>query len=429
MINQRNGILEFGEPCEFWLDPTARKLMHRGEVLPLQSRTFDILLVLVESSGQVVSKDEIMRRVWGDRIVEEGNLTQHIYHLRRSLRDSGHQQNLIVTSSGGYLFSAEIRMVGKGDHDSGEPPAERDPLEARTSSRGTRLSQSISRLWPVPLLLIVLGLLIGGGLLLQRDGQTENRQAPPLGRSRLFVAMKGIEISPAWSPDGTQVAFTSNGGDYDSSVICIRSIEGGPPQFLTNSPRRELYPRWSPDGRSLAFLREAEQSRQRYDLIIKPLDGSAERRIAQVWHGLDWSPDGKFLAVSDSAGSGMPTVIYLQSVTGQERRAVTNDPLGGSIFENGARFSPDGRMIAFVRWSQNLSGDLYVVQLDRREARQLTFDRKAITGLEWTPDGREILFISDRSGNPRLWRIDLQGGAPRQINLDLDVESFSLSPD
>jgi Tol biopolymer transport system component len=69
------------------------------------------------------------------------------------------------------------------------------------------------------------------------------------------------------------------------------------------------------------------------------------------------------------------------------------------------------------------------VDLDRREERRLTFDRKGITGLEWTPDGREILFISNRSGPYRLWRIDARGGSPHQINLDLDIESFSLSPD
>jgi len=425
MINGRNCILEFGESGEFQLDPDGRKLLHQGQVVPLQPRTFDLLLVLLERPGQVVLKDEIMSRVWGDRIVEEGNLTQHIYHLRRFLRDFGDQQNLILTSSGGYLFNSAVREIEKKEKPAGPRSVEGSEGEARTLAAGRR----VGPLRWASLTLLLIGLLGVSGLVLRFRAQSESNEKPRQSQSRLFVAMKGIERYPAWSPDGTWVAFTSNGGDHDSSVICVRPTGGGAPRYLTNNPRREIHPRWSPDGRALAFLRESEKSRHPYQLILKPVDGGAERKIGEVWSGVDWSPDERFLAVSDSSGPGMPTVIYLHSATGEERRAITPEVRGEGIFENGARFSPDGRTIAFVRWHQNQSGDLHLVDLDRREERRLTFDRKGITGLEWTPDGREILFISNRSGPYRLWRIDARGGSPRQIALDLDIESFSLSPD
>src|SRR5690349_23112508 len=98
------GGIEFGR---FRLLPHRRELRADGVVVELGSRAFDILMVLTEARGALVTKDEIMARVWPDTVVEENNLVVQISALRRAL---GEDRDFIRTVSGrGYRFIAEIR--------------------------------------------------------------------------------------------------------------------------------------------------------------------------------------------------------------------------------------------------------------------------------------------------------------------------------
>ena len=76
---QISHVFEFGS---FRIDPASRRLLRDTEVVPLKSKVFDTLLLLVESAGQVVTKDQLMQAIWPDTVVEENNLTQNIYTLR-----------------------------------------------------------------------------------------------------------------------------------------------------------------------------------------------------------------------------------------------------------------------------------------------------------------------------------------------------------
>ena len=97
---------EFGR---FRLNAAERVLLRDGEVVPLTPKVFDILLTLVEHHGQVVSKEELMKRVWPDTFVEEGNLTQNISLLRKALGESpGGVQFIETVPRRGYRFVATI---------------------------------------------------------------------------------------------------------------------------------------------------------------------------------------------------------------------------------------------------------------------------------------------------------------------------------
>src|SRR5262249_18948064 len=100
---------EFGP---FRIDTVKRLLLRDGDPVALKSKCFEILLALVEARGQVLEKDELMRRVWLDTIVEESNLTVHISALRKALGETPREHRYIVTVPGqGYSFGAEVKEV------------------------------------------------------------------------------------------------------------------------------------------------------------------------------------------------------------------------------------------------------------------------------------------------------------------------------
>src|SRR5262249_5166764 len=110
-----NYFYEFGP---FRLDPCRRLLLRDAEPLPLRPKAFDTLLVLVQNSGRVLDKDELMQAVWGGTIVEEGGLARNISVLRKTLGESPDEHRYIVTAPGrGYCFVATVRKVEIEDHD------------------------------------------------------------------------------------------------------------------------------------------------------------------------------------------------------------------------------------------------------------------------------------------------------------------------
>jgi DNA-binding winged helix-turn-helix (wHTH) protein len=95
---------------EFRVDGTQRRLMRAGKVVPLHSKAFDLLLVLVRSAGRDLTKDELLEAVWPGQILEESNLAVNISAIRRALGETAAQARFIVTIPGhGYRFVASVR--------------------------------------------------------------------------------------------------------------------------------------------------------------------------------------------------------------------------------------------------------------------------------------------------------------------------------
>src|SRR5918911_127914 len=104
-----------GQPARFYefgpfrIDAAKRLLLREGEALALTPKAFDTLLALVERAGQLVTKDELMSRLWPDTFVEEGSLTRNISALRKALGEHPREHRYIVTVPGqGYRFVARV---------------------------------------------------------------------------------------------------------------------------------------------------------------------------------------------------------------------------------------------------------------------------------------------------------------------------------
>src|SRR5258706_16429284 len=102
MPGQNNHFYEFGD---FRLDPRERRLLNKGEPVPLPPKVYDTLLVLVENGGHTIEKDELMKAVWPDIFVEEANLTVNISALRKALGEGVPDRRYIETvPRRGYRF-------------------------------------------------------------------------------------------------------------------------------------------------------------------------------------------------------------------------------------------------------------------------------------------------------------------------------------
>ncbi|MEJ7615759.1 MAG: transcriptional regulator [Pyrinomonadaceae bacterium] len=109
MSKQRQGFYQFGS---FRLIPVERLLLREGQSVPLTPKVFDLLVVLVEHSGHLLAKEELLKAVWGESHVEEGNLTFSISVLRKSLGESKAEPHYIETvPRSGYRFIADVQQV------------------------------------------------------------------------------------------------------------------------------------------------------------------------------------------------------------------------------------------------------------------------------------------------------------------------------
>jgi DNA-binding winged helix-turn-helix (wHTH) protein/TolB-like protein/predicted Zn-dependent protease len=113
-------VAHFYDFGPYRVDASKRLLLREGEPVPLTSKVFDTLFMLVSRSGEVLEKNELMTALWPDRFVEENNLTQNISVLRKALGENRSEHRYIVTIPGrGYSFVAPVREVCAGEPDAG----------------------------------------------------------------------------------------------------------------------------------------------------------------------------------------------------------------------------------------------------------------------------------------------------------------------
>jgi DNA-binding winged helix-turn-helix (wHTH) protein len=149
-------VFRFGS---FQLEVSERRLTRSGEVIPLRSKVFNTLCILVENHGRLVRKDELMQRLWPDSIVEENNLDHNISKLRQALDDGRNGCRLIETvPRQGYRFTADV-SAHNGDNVSHsqtaeltvdpEPPLIPQEIRFFTAVDGARIAYSVAGQGPV----------------------------------------------------------------------------------------------------------------------------------------------------------------------------------------------------------------------------------------------------------------------------------------
>jgi Tol biopolymer transport system component len=241
-----------------------------------------------------------------------------------------------------------------------------------------------------------------------------------------FFTESGLVPSMAISPDGTQVAFGWTGPEGNNYDIYVKAVSGGPARRLTTYPHVDEFPVWSPDSRSIAFTRNYAKGKN--GVFVVPARGGEERMLADGKAGA-WSPDGRCLAVIRQDSPFGPWSLALVSVaSGEVRKLIMPPPPASGDFA--PAFSPDGRSLLFHRAGSPGLHDLYLLRLSPNlepagEPVRITNDHAAIWGHSWMPDGKAIIFSSDRQGAQRLWKL-VPGGLPELLS-SLGDDAFGPS--
>jgi eukaryotic-like serine/threonine-protein kinase len=246
-----------------------------------------------------------------------------------------------------------------------------------------------------------------------------------------FTSFLSREDHADFSPDGNQIAFVWDGDKHDNVDIYVKSLTGERPLRITSDPGIDVLPAWSPDGQRIAFVRIVEG---RFTIYTVPsLGNGAERKLLTLsapTQKISWSPDGKFLALSDKGPGQEVAAIYLFSPDTGEKQRLSSPPANISG-DSCPTFSPDGQSLAFIRGTSDNTADLYVMRAAGGEAKQLTadsrlrrfYDQGVIGGLAWTEDSKAIVYSSEAGGSPSLWKVSAFGGTPERLSVG-GVDTF-----
>src|SRR4030095_5142315 len=226
-----------------------------------------------------------------------------------------------------------------------------------------------------------------------------------------FTSFLGREDHADFSPDGNEIAFVWGGEKSDNPDVYVKSLSGERPLRITSDPAIDILPAWSPNGQKIAFVRIAEG---RFTVYTVPsLGNGAERKLLTLsapTQKISWSPDGKFIAVSDKDAGHESAAVFLFSPDTGEKHRLTSPP--ANIYGDFCpTFSPDGQSLAFIRATSQITADVYVMRAAGGEAKQLTTDSRlrfyaqgVVGGLAWTTDSQTIIYTSETGGSPSYGR-------------------------
>ena len=425
---QSTPVYAFGS---FRLDPATRVLTRDGVPVPLFPKVLDTLIVLVESGGEVVSKEELMARVWPDTFVQESNLTQNIFLLRKLL--GGEDQQWIETvPRRGYRFASDV-----------SPAVDEVIVSRRTRvhivDEEVTTEPATRRWWIAGAAALVV---VAGGFGVSRLVRRDSVAAPPPAAVRLPSLIKLTHESrafdPAISPDGRFVAFKVL-RDGEPSVWLKEIARGS--STVVMPPSRYDYRglTFSPDGSELFY--KTYRDDEKNALIVRvPILGGTPREVARnVWSDFAVSPDGREVAfVRSGSGEGATMAVMVARADGSGERKVAESihaTTWFTLWESAPAWSPDGKRIALCGWRRDGEGDhprLYDVEVASGTTREMAIPNEwtSVSQVAWLGDGSGLVVSATTGTAPsQLWLLEAKGAARRITNDTNGYRKLKVSAD
>lgn len=448
MSKENRRFYEFGP---FRIDTRNRQLLRENEVVPLKAKAVDTLLLLIEMRGDVVEKDELMQRLWPDSFVEEANLTQNIYTLRKALGGDYIQ----TIPRRGYRFVADVAEAEDPPSDvivikertrtsvsyeeEFESPEEilvgsREKGSALRTSESLRLpGRKTSRrlLWIGVPLVAAMGLLIAGWLWLRP------RPSPfaSVKLSRFTTTGKAVKV--AISPDGKYVAYVLN--DAGQQSVWLRQMATNKELQIVPPERTDIYGlTFTRDGNYIFYVSQ-KQNLLAMLYQVPSLGGSADKLLEDIDSPVTFSPDGRQMAFIRFSPGNASIVIANVDGTGERTLVTTRAKDALRIGPNGVlplSWSPDGEIIAApvsinsTQWDQTVHG----FRVKDGSSVGLTANHwPALGRIEWHPSGKGILLTvieTEAAAEQQVWFVPYPKGEAQRITRDLtDYRDLSIAGD
>ncbi len=447
MSQQTKRFYEFDR---FRIDLTERALLCEGEFVPLTQKAFEVLLALVERRGSIVSKEELMAKIWPDTFVEESNLTQNIYTLRKALGQTPDGEGYIVTvPRRGYRFAAGVRELAEGEGPQSEPasinldvnlaaksgaavsaaPATapiNESCESLTPREDTVSNRSLGvRLSPRALIilsaavLLVVAASIAWFISQKYRGANRSRNM-----SVAALTTAGNVLTAAISPDGAYVAYGAS-ENADRSALWIEQ--------LSTSTRRAIIPAaecryyaltFSPDGGHVYYVAATKEFPKRSVYRVSVLGGPSKRLFEDINAAVSFSPDGSKIALRRAVDVRRAIILSVADADGGNEKEIASSRYPELFYD--PAWSPDGKMIACAAGNPEGVADMYVVGVSVGEWAMKTISArrwKWIGQMAWLDDSRNLVMVAreNSSSARQVWLLDSATGEARRITNDANT--------
>jgi DNA-binding winged helix-turn-helix (wHTH) protein/Tol biopolymer transport system component len=411
-----SGLVRFGP---FQLDLESAEVRSNGQKFTLQGQPFEVLRILIQRPGEVVTREEIRHRLWpSDTFVDfDQSLNKAVNRLREALGDSAENPQFVQTvPRRGYRFIAVVQAVRNS---AGQPVV--------TPATAMRLN---ARYWSAILgfgilLLTVLGFAVRGWRL---------RKHPlDLAEMRIVqVTDVGRVTDVAISPDGRYVAYSWQDGEKEGlrlrelvtrSDLQILPLEIGSFAGLT----------FSPDGSYIYFVRSGKNDPTlRYLYTIPALGGRPREVLKDVDSAISFSPDTRQLVFTRGVPVRNSVEVRIANSDGSGEKLLANLRDRVAAYQFGPTWSPDGRMIALsaALWGERLVASLITVSVNDGTVRELYFSPDPIGQPVWTRRGDELLVPMNDPVNrnlSQLWAVSYPGGKARQLTKEIVDHDLRIS--
>jgi Tol biopolymer transport system component/DNA-binding winged helix-turn-helix (wHTH) protein len=388
-------LYEFGS---FRLEPAERKLMRGNEAVVLTPKAFDTLVLLVRNSGHLLEKDELIRMLWPDSFVEEGNLSNNIFVLRKALGED--PQYIETVPKRGYRFVGAVRQLPNTVPIGPEKPPEPEREFAREVSTDLRPSTRKFVLRSS----VVAG--VAGLLVLACVAIWRSQPRPPTVTAIARITNDGKAKIPGHSvvTDGVRLYFIEGRPWTTGSGIAQVSATGGETTWMTTTLLQPLAIFGiSPDRSELLVANLASSgadlsawSYASAELWVQPLPAGAAHRVGNFFaSAASWTPDGMHIVYA------VGQAIMIANKDGSEPHPLAK--VSGVV--QWLRFSPDGRQIRFSLTQPFVeSGSLWEMDTNGKDIHPLFPDWKENQCCgNWSPDGNYYYFRAMRDSTQAIW--------------------------
>ncbi|MCJ8271432.1 MAG: winged helix-turn-helix transcriptional regulator [Psychrosphaera sp.] len=401
------------QQCQITSDTGAEKI--------LQPKFIDVLTYLAAHYPRLVTREELIDTIWqGNFPVGEKALTNAVWHLRQHLK-TNEQPFIETVRKRGYRL-----LVAPNYQQPSTTVAESKPLNSTNKNKKAPLAAIVKPLTTMTKTLAkpfkaITAVIMACFILFTALHLFEDHDLPPAQISNITTD-PGRELFPVVSADSRYMAYVWHRIGRPSDLY-IKDLDdpAKAPRQLTFDDKTEVRPVWHPGAKKLYFVQESWDE-QHCNVIELTLTTMSQKVIAHCPANINISlainATGSILAYTGNSPNAPKPGIYFIDLTRPNAVPTRFSCVDNCLYrDRNFAFSPDGTQLAISRRVESLIEDIFVVDIDTKHARQLTFGQGDIVGLVWHPDGERIVYAMESFGAREGYVIDVDSGNIIRLNV------------